>query len=408
MKAQLLYSDITSVRNKAPRDEKIFFELVGPAIKDEPLHFLSDDREYRFGSAPDPTIVRINDPDVFRRMLTQGNLGLAESYMAKKVEIVHGSLENFLMSLARSDIEKFIRANPASLLKLLGVHLRNFLRGRYRNVQSHYDMGEELFEAFLDPTMAYSCGYQASATDTLAEIQFNKNDRICRKLRIKPGDRLLDIGCGFGGLLIHAAKHYGARGTGITISRHHHRRSRANVEAQGLSGQVDILFSSHKELPGTFDKIVSVGMFEHLTQRDYPAFFGNIKHMLARDGLGLLHTVGCNTFINRHDPFIQKYMLPGSRTPKLSELSYYLEKYDLPIHDVENNARHYAPTLRGWRENFQKNYPKLDHKKYDETFKRMFEYYFTCCVVAAMTSTAAVYQVLFANNHKLDIPLQRV
>jgi cyclopropane-fatty-acyl-phospholipid synthase len=408
MNTQLKYLESASIRNKAPRDEKLFFELVGSALNNEPLIFICEDREYRYGTVLEPTVVRIKAPDFFRRVLTQGNLGLGECYMLGKFEMVRGSLESLLVSLARSDIEKYIRRNPFNALKLAGIYLRNFLRGRYYNVQSHYDIGEDLFAAFLDDSMTYSCGYAVSASDTLADLQIQKFDRICQKLRIRPGERLLDIGCGFGGLLIHAAKHYGARCTGITISHHHHRTARANVEAQGLPGQIDIVFASHHSLPGKFDKIVSVGMFEHLKRRDYSVFFGNIKRALVEDGMGLLHTVGCAAFRNRHDPFIQKYMLPGTRTPKLSELSYHLEKNDLPILDIENIVRHYAPTLRRWNENLQRNYPNLDRDKYDETCKRMFEYCFACCAAAATVSEAAVFQVLFANSFKTDMPFQRV
>jgi cyclopropane-fatty-acyl-phospholipid synthase len=408
MNAQLESSPIASTPKAAPRDERLFFELVGAALNDEALTFVCDGREYHYGGARPPTVVRITHPDFFRRVLTRGNLGLGEAYMFGEFEIDRGSLEQLLVSLARSNIEGHIRSNPLYPLKLAGIYARNFFRGRYRNVQSHYDLGEDLFAAFLDESMAYSCGYVVAPDDELADLQRQKFDRICRKLRLKPGERLLDIGCGFGGLLIHAATHYGVRGTGITISRHHHRTARAKVEAHGLSGEVEIVFASHHALPGRFEKIVSVGMFEHLTRRDYPVFFANIKGALVEDGLGLLHTVGCTSVRNRHDPFIQKYMLPGSRTPKLSELAIQLEKNDLPILDVENTVRHYAPTLRAWNDNLQRTYPTLDHRQYDETCKRMFEYFFACGMAGAIASNAAVFQVLFANSFTIDMPWQRV
>jgi cyclopropane-fatty-acyl-phospholipid synthase len=395
-------------RARVPRDEAIFFDLVGQAVKDEPLHFLVDGREYVYGTGPDRVLVKINDPEFFRRVLTQGNLGMGECYMEGKFEIVRGTLERFLLHLARGDVERFVRSDPRNLVKLSGVYLRNLFRGRYRNVQSHYDLGEDLFESFLDESMAYSCGYQRSPDDTLADLQRNKFDRICQKLRLKPGDRLLDIGCGFGGLLIHAAQHYGARGTGITIARHHHQRGVENVAKHGLSGQVEILFASHETLPGKFDKIVSVGMMEHLKRRDYPVYVRNIKRSLAEGGMGLIHCIGCNGPKNKHDPFIQKYIFPASGQPRLSEMANQLEHNRLAILDVENMARHYAPTTHHWNENFQRNYHKLDHKKYDQTFKRMWEYYLSCGVAAASATDGALYQVLFANSYKIEIPYQRV
>jgi cyclopropane-fatty-acyl-phospholipid synthase len=408
MTQQVQYSASAGIPASIPRAERLFFELVGPAIANEPLHFLVDGREYRYGSGSEPIVIRITNPDFFASVLSLGNLGLGEAYMHKKFDIVRGSLEDFLTSLARSSIEKSIRAKPLNMLRLSGVYLRNFFRGRYRNVQSHYDSGVDFFEAILDQSMAYSCGYAQTPDDTLAELQTHKFDRICRKLRLQPGERLLDIGCGFGGLLIYAAKHYGVCGIGITISRDQHHRARANAAAEGVADKVDIRFSSHQTLPGKFDKVVSVGMFEHLTRRDYPAYFGNIKRALVDGGLGLVHSIGCTSASNWHDPFFQKYIFPGSRCPQLSEISHHLEKQDLPILDVENIARCYGPTLRRWNENLQKNYPKLDHRKYDESHKRMFEYYFACGIAAARFSECAVFQVLFANTFRVDVPFSRI
>jgi cyclopropane-fatty-acyl-phospholipid synthase len=408
MSAETQSSNLPRSRSGAPRDERIFFEVIGPALAGEPLTFVCDGREYAYGHGSDRIVIKINDPHFFAQVLTHGNLGLGEAYMARGFEIIGGTLEGFLLSLARCNVEQFVRRNPRNLLKLSGIYLRNRWQGRYVNVQSHYDIGDDLFESFLDDSMAYSCGYQKTPNDTLAELQINKFDRICQKLRIKPGDTVLDIGCGFGGLLVHAAAHYNARCTGITISRHHHQRGREIVEAKGLSDRVDIRFSSHQTVPGKFDKVVSVGMMEHLRRRDYPVYIRNIKRSLAPEGMGLIHCIGCNDYKNVHDPFIQKYIFPGSGQPRLSEISYYLEKNRLPILDVENMARHYGPTAHAWLVNFQQNYEKLDHNKYDETFKRMWEYYLSCGVPGAMASDSALYQVLFANSYTIEIPFQRV
>jgi cyclopropane-fatty-acyl-phospholipid synthase len=407
--AQTRVSDVAPVHPRAPRSERRFFELVGPALKNQPLTFLCEDREYRYGSSAEPTVIRISDSGVFDRILTEGNLGLAECYMDKKVEVVHGSLEHFVVSLIRADVEKYIRRNPASMAKVAAIHLKNLFRGRNGNVQAHYDVGQDLFDACLDESMAYSCGYAYSADDSLANLQRQKFDRICKKLRIKPGDRLLDIGCGFGGLLMHAAKNYGARGTGITLSHVQLKRANELAAERGVADRVQVLFASHEDLPpGPFEKVVSVGMFEHLKLSDYPVFFGNIKKVLTEDGMGLVHCIGCATEDNPRDAFTQKYIFPGSRTPTLSEMASHIEHCDMPIHDVENIVRHYAPTARRWLENFQRNYPKLDHKKYDERFKRLWEYFLSCSAAAATASTGSLWQVLFANSHKIDIPFQRV
>src|SRR6185369_2544140 len=201
-------------------------------------------------------------------------------------------------------------------------------------------------------------GYAVSADDTLADLQRQKLDRLCQKLRIAPGDRVLDIGCGFGGLLTHAARNYGARGIGITLSKVQLKRANERLAAGGLADKIEIRFASHEELPeGPFDKVVSVGMFEHLKLSDYPVFFGNIKKVLTPKGLGLVHCIGCATADNPRDAFTQKYIFPGSRTPTLSEMASHIERFDMPILDVENMIRHYAPTVRRWLENFERNYP---------------------------------------------------
>jgi cyclopropane-fatty-acyl-phospholipid synthase len=409
MAVESLASGVAPARPAVPRAERNFFDLVGPAIRDQPISFQCDDREYRYGHSADPAVVRVHDPNVFDQILVAGNLGLAEAYMDEKIEIVRGTLENFILGLIRGDVEKHVRANPKSVIKVAAIHLKNRLRGREGNVQAHYDVGPELFEACLDETLTYSCGYAQDADDSLADLQRQKLDRLCRKLRIKPGDRILDIGCGFGGLLTYAAKHYGASGVGITLSHVQLKVGNDRIAAEGLSDRIQVQFRSHKDLPaGPFDKVVSVGMFEHLKLHDYRTFFRNIKKVLKPDGLGLVHCIGCATAENRRDAFTQKYIFPGSRTPTLSEMASHIERCDLPILDVENMIRHYAPTTRRWLENFERNYPRLDHRKYDARFKRLWEYYLSCGAAAAMASTAALWQVLFANSHKLRIPFQRV
>ncbi|TMJ05593.1 MAG: methyltransferase domain-containing protein [Alphaproteobacteria bacterium] len=408
MASQSFASDYAPARD-VPRAERNFFDLVGPALVEQPLAFLCGDREYRFGLTPERTVVRVHDPRVFDDMLTGGNLGLGEAYADGKIEVVHGTLEGLIVALIRADAEKYVRGNPLSMLRVAAIHLGNLLRSRERNVQAHYDLGAELFEACLDDSLAYSCGYAFSADDALADLQRQKFDRICRKLRLKPGERLLDIGCGFGGLLIHAAKHHGVRGIGITLSNVQLKRGKERLAAERLTDRIEIVFASHERLPaGPYDKIVSVGMFEHLKLGDYPTFFRNIKSALAPEGLGLVHTIGCATEHNPRDAFMQKYIFPGGRTPTLSELATNIERCDMPILDVENMVRHYAPTTRRWLENFQRNYHKLDHEKYDARFKRIWEYYLACGAAAATASPAALWQVLFANSHKLDTPFQRV
>lgn len=377
---------------------------------DGKLAFIIDGATIVVGHGPaaagaDVTI-RVHDTRFFSRVLAAGNLGLGEAYMAGNFEIAEGSLEEFLVVLLRSGLDKKISSDPWAILKVLGVRLLDTLRGKQSNIRRHYDIGDDLFEAFLDPTLAYSCGYALQPSDDVATLQFNKYERICRKLRLRAGERLLDIGCGYGGLLIHAAKHYGVSGLGITISRHHCDRGNRNIAELGLADGVEIRFEDHLALDGNFDKVVSVGMMEHVPRREYRPFFKNIARMLTPKGFGLIHTIGCNSYRNEHDPFIQKYIFPGSNQPRLSEITENLEKNRLAIVDVENMVRHYAVTGRRWLERFRA--ARLDERKYDETFRRMWEYYLACGIAAMMASDTALYQVLFTKDYAAELPLQRV
>lgn len=352
--------------------------------------------------------VRVHDPDFFRRVTCYGNLGMGEAYMAGQFDVLDDALPALLTILLRSGVDKEVSADVRLAFRCLGLRLRNAVAGRVRNVRRHYDLGDDLFESFLDTSLTYSCGYAESAEDDLERLQSNKLERICRKLRLEPGDRLLDVGCGYGGLLIHAAQRFGVTGVGVTISRRHFEGARRRVEEAGFSGKVAIDLRDYRDVHGRFNKIVSVGMMEHLEPGEHARFVGKIASLLAPSALGLLHTIGCNARRNGRDPFIQRYVFPGSRTPKLSEVSRQLEDHGLAILDVENMVRHYAYTVERWWERFRANYHKLDHGKYDAAFKRMWEYYLACGIAAARVGECALYQVLFTNDHARDLALHRV
>jgi cyclopropane-fatty-acyl-phospholipid synthase len=274
-------------------------------------------------------------------------------------------------------------------------------------VRRHYDIGEEIFEHFLDNTLTYSCGYAFATSDSLEDLQRNKLDRVCRKLRLDRDHLLLDIGCGFGGLLIFAAREYGARGTGVTLSLLHAESARRRVAEAGLSDRIKIEVGDFRDVTGLYDRVVSVGMMEHVPRSQYRAFFRTIAHHLTTQGLGLIHVVGCNARRNRHDPFIQKYIFPNSNQPRLSEIAAGLERNGLAILDVENIAQHYAYTAFHWLSRFRSNRSRLTIR-YDEPYLRMWEYFFHCAIAAAFASDSAVYQTLFAADHSARPPLSRV
>ena len=269
-------------------------------------------------------------------------------------------------------------------------------------------MGIEIFEAMLDESLTYSCGYMKSEDDSLTTLQQNKYDRIISKIDLKDGERVLDIGCGYGGFIIHCAEQFQVDCTGITNSRQHKEYAEKIISQKQLKGTVNIILGDYKEVQGKYDKVVSIGMLEHVPRKEYRSYFSLIKNVLNADGSSLIHFVGCNTHKNIHDPFIQKYIFPDSNQPKLSEVANNIEQQKMAIIDVENIIRHYRPTAKHWLNNFNKNKEKINEVLYPERAKRMWEYYLACCVSAARYSDSAVYHVLINHNHLKNIPWKRV
>ena len=395
--------------------QRAFLRLLDECVQDATIHVYSRGGESVVGRRPPEAqrqpasaAIRVHRDRFFSRVLSEGNLGLAESFMDGDFDMAEGEVADLLTILLRNRLNQKIRRDWRLLLDVLRIRLANAFRGKEGNIHQHYDVGVDLFESCLDSTMTYSCGYASSPDDDLERLQANKLDRICRKLRLQPGEKLLDIGCGFAGLLIHAAKNFGVSGLGVTLSRVHCKRGGRNVEKAGLAGKVRVEYSDFRRLEGTFDKVVSVGMFEHVARREYKHYFGKIAQVLTPRGMGLVHVIGCSAPTNEHDPFTQKYIFPGSSQPKLSEMAHHLEQNWLAILDVENMKPHYAHTARGWLQQFRRNKGSLNPARYSLRFQRMWEYYLSCAIAAAQASDGALFQVLFAKDFTAEVPLHRV
>jgi cyclopropane-fatty-acyl-phospholipid synthase len=395
--------------------QKLFLEILDSGVTDARIRFTVDGGgDFVVGRGPagtghEPEVtVRVANPRVFTRALAAGSLGLGESFMAGDFTVADGGLPRLLEILLRNRLDQKIKERPWTALRIGLLRLADALRGKAHNVQRHYDLGDDLFEAFLDPSLSYSCGYATDPGDDLETLQRNKLERICRKLQLRPGDRLLDIGCGFGGLLVHAARHHGVTATGVTLSRRHCAHGQAVVAREGLADRVRIEYADFNDVAPEFDRVVSVGMMEHVPRREYGRYFRKIAEVLTRDGLGLVHTIGANAVKNKHDPFFQKYIFPSSNQPRLSEIAEGLERHGLAILDVENMIRHYGYTAAHWLENFRTRGARLAPERYGETFRRMWEYYLSGAVAAARASDAALYQVLFTKDYAAPMPLHRV
>ncbi len=407
--AAALLSDVSSSKSASlPQSGRFLVELFDRFLVSSSVRFRIRDSEISAGaSGGSDTTFRIHNSRFFSRVVRYGNLGLGGAFMDGDFTVEEGELHEFLTACLRSRIDDRLRGDVRLRIRGGYHRTRAVLAGMGKSVRRHYDIGDDLFESFLDRDMNYSCGFALSPSDDLDTLQQTKMDRICRKLQLRVDDRLLDIGCGFGGLLIFAAREYGTRGTGVTISRAHAMAARRRVAQAGLSDRIDIEFRDFRDVSGEYDRIVSVGMLEHVPRRLYSAYFRTVARHLAREGLGLVHTIGCNAKRNLHDPFIQKYIFPNSNQPRLSEIASGLERAGLAILDVENIAQHYAYTVLGWLKRFRANRTRL-LARYDESFLRMWEYYFHCGIAAAVASDSAVYQTLFAASRSARPPLARV
>jgi len=399
---------------KVDRNQIFFENVLDVSLKDgsDSMTLRTPNGECVLGHQSDRSnalTLDVANNEFFSRVLSAGNLGMGEAYMDGQFQVLNGKLPELLTCLLRNRIDKRIRSDWSTLGRYALMLVSNSLASRKRNVRRHYDIGDSLFDVFLeDEYMVYSCGYAKTHEDSIAQLQSQKLDRICRKLKLAEGATFLDVGCGNGGLVIHAAKHYGVRATGITNSKSHAARALDHAKKNGIEDRVNIILGDFSEVNGCFDRIASVGMLEHVPSNAYGRYFQMIKRALPSDGWALVHAIGKNARINRHDPFIQKYIFPGSDTPKLSVLTNHIESLDMAIIDVENMVRHYAITTRHWLDAFNKNKHSLDPETYDDSFKRMWEYYLSCGIAVALAGDLSVYQVLLTKDYHAMYDYQRV
>jgi len=394
---------------------KSFLGLLDRALTDGSIEFViqgESRRVGRNGNGPPDAVLRVSEPAFLDEVLVTGNLALGEAYMRGDYSIDGDDVAGFIGVLLRNRLDQELRNQMGAtmLLKMAGIRLANRIRGRFGNIHKHFDIGNDLYEAFLDSSLAYTCGYEATVdgTSDLETLQQNKFARICKKLQLREGDRLADLGCGFGGLLMYAAEHHGITGKGLTISKKQAELANERIAKKGLGDRIRVEYASYETLTGTYDRIVSVGMMEHLTDAEYPVVVSLIARSLTPQGRGLIHYIGYNGPKSHSDPFTQKHIFPGAQWPKLSQLTHELEVNSLGILDVENLVRHYTLTLEAWLEKFRNAYPNLDQTRYDASFKRMWEYYLGCAIAASLYAKVALYQILFTKDYAAPIPYQRV
>ena len=342
-----------------------------------------------------PIIVKLLDKKLYYKLLLHPDLHFGEAYVDGSLIIENGTLTDFLElfmeNVGRGGINKFSEI----INKVRGTYrfLTNFnlIKKSKKNVAHHYDISEKLYDLFLDKKRQYSCAYFKSENDTLEDAQNNKIDHIIKKLNLKPNQRVLDIGSGWGTLAIDIAQKTKCEVVGITLSENQLKYSKQKAKELNLKNQVEFRLMDYRELDEKFDRVVSVGMFEHVGRKFYKTYFNTVSKLLNEDGIALIHTIGSVNPPRDPHPWITKYIFPGGYTPSLSELASPIEKSGLSISDMEVLRMHYSYTLKHWKKRFfSKKNEVLE--MFDERFFRMWEFYLTGCEMAFKWGDLVVFQ----------------
>ena len=356
-----------------------------------------------------PITVKLLDKKLHYKLLFFPDLYLGEAYADGVLKIENGDLTDFLnlalKNLGRNETNIFSQL----LNKFQGSYRYltnfNFIKKSKMNVSHHYDISDNLYDLFLDSKRQYSCAYFNNENDSLEVAQSNKINHIIKKLNLKSNEKVLDIGSGWGSLAIEIAKTSKCEVTGITLSKNQLDYSVKKAKEFNLENQVTFRLMDYREINEKFDKIVSVGMFEHVGRKFYKKFFSQVNKLLKNDGIALIHTIGSVNPPRDPHPWITKYIFPGGYTPSMSEVTGPIEKSGLAVSDVEVLRMHYSHTLRHWKQNFLNNREKV-LEKFDEKFFRMWEFYLTSCEMAFKWGDQVVYQLQLIKNFK-STPIRR-
>jgi len=364
----------------------------------------ANDKEYIIGSPKKkiPIKVKILKKNLHHKLFFHPDLYFGEAYTDGDIKIENGSLTDFLnialMNFGRNELNIFsylINKFRGSFRYLTNF---NFIKKSKMNVSHHYDISDDLYNLFLDPKRQYSCAYFKCESDSLETAQNNKIQHIIKKLNIKKNQKVLDIGCGWGSLAIDIAKTANCEVTGITLSENQLNYCNKKAKELNLENQISFKLMDYRELNEKFDRIVSVGMFEHVGRKFYKKFFLQIERLLNDNGVCLTHTIGSANPPRDPHPWITKYIFPGGYTPSLSEVTGPIEKSGLIVTDIEVLRMHYSHTLRHWKENCIQNKEKII-QMFDEKFFRMWEFYLTGCEMAFKWGDQVVYQFQLTKNY---------
>lgn len=360
-------------------------------------------KEYMIGEGKPEFTVIIHKSISVSTLMTSTSLALGEAYMDGDLEIegnLYYALDHFLGQMGKFSTDE------TALKKLM--HSSVTKKNQKKEVQSHYDIGNDFYSLWLDETMSYSCGYFRHVDDSLEQAQRNKVDYILEKLHLKEGMNLLDIGCGWGFLLIEAAKKYGVHGVGITLSEEQYKECQSRIEDEHLEDLVKVELMDYRDLleyGQKFDRVVSVGMVEHVGRDNYQLFMDCVKKVMKPGALFLLHFISA---LKEHpgDPWIKKYIFPGGVVPSLREMLSCAAENDFHTMDVENLRLHYNRTLLCWEKNFKEHIDEV-RTMFDERFVRMWDLYLSACAATFHNGIIDIHQVLFTNGINNELPMVR-
>lgn len=357
--------------------------------------------------------VQIHDTSVWGMIASNGSIGAGEAF-------IHGYWSSpdltkvIRVLVSNMDVLDAMEGGLARLGRPLirGLHWinRNTRKGSQKNIAAHYDLGNEMFEQFLDPTMMYSAAQFLTADDTLEQAQLNKLQRICQKLDLKPTDHLLEIGTGWGSMALYAARHYGCKVTTTTLSKEQFDYTQARIEALGLQEQVTLLLEDYRDLTGQYDKLVSIEMIEAVGHHFLPSYFKQCSQLLKPHGLMLLQAITIRD--QRYEQakssvdFIQRYIFPGGALPSVQKMLEIVGKdTDMNLMHMEDFGLHYAKTLRLWHENFRRAHGRLTELGYDDYFLRLWEFYLCYCEGGFLERSIGTAQLLLAKPAAMPAPL---
>ncbi|ABK60355.1 MULTISPECIES: SAM-dependent methyltransferase [Clostridium] len=358
----------------------------------------------KFGEGNSKFKIFINENIKEKDILRDPFLTLGEAYMNKAIDF-DGNIQTIIESIYKNK-DSFL--HKASVFSKLYNVTKHSIRQNKKDIQAHYDLGNDFYSIWLDDTMSYSCAYFKTKEDTLYDAQLNKVKYILKKLNLKNGDKLLDIGCGWGELIIEAAKEYGVKATGITLSTEQVKKVNERIKENGLEDLVDVKLMDYRELLKEnikFNRIVSVGMAEHVGRKNIPGYIKDISELLEEEGVCLLHCITAQVEGEANE-WIKRYIFPGGYIPSFRELVYNMGENNLHLIDAESLRLHYSKTLECWAKNFEDNLDKVRNMK-DEKFIRMWRLYLNSCAASFHYGVIDIHQFLFTKGLNNNLPMTR-